>query len=73
MVLSPTGMASTGPIYVPNSKASMVDDYWSLHPGGCNFVFCDGSVRFVKASVNPNVFSYLSTRAGGEIVSADQF
>jgi prepilin-type processing-associated H-X9-DG protein len=55
------------------SKASMVDDYWSLHPGGCNFVFCDGSVRFVKESVNPNVFSYLSTRAGGEVVSADQF
>jgi prepilin-type processing-associated H-X9-DG protein len=51
----------------------MVDDYWSLHPGGCNFVFCDGSVRFVKESVNPNVFSYLSTRAGGEVVSADQF
>ena len=61
------------PDLLPNSKASMVDDYWSLHPGGCNFVFCDGSVRFVKESVNPNVFSYLSTRAGGEVVSADQF
>jgi prepilin-type N-terminal cleavage/methylation domain-containing protein/prepilin-type processing-associated H-X9-DG protein len=73
MVLSHTGTASTGPIYVPNSKASMVDDYWSLHPGGCNFVFCDGSVRFVKESVNPNIFSYLSTRAGGEVISSDQF
>jgi prepilin-type N-terminal cleavage/methylation domain-containing protein len=37
MVVSHTGRASTGLIYVPNSKASMVDDYWSLHPGGCNF------------------------------------
>jgi hypothetical protein len=73
MVLSHTGTASTGPIYDPNSKASMVDDYWSLHPGGCNFVSCDGSVWFVKESVNPNVFSYLSTRAGGEVDSADQF
>jgi prepilin-type processing-associated H-X9-DG protein len=73
MVLSHTGTASTGPIYVPNSKASMVDDYWSLHPGGCNFLFCDGSVRFIKESVNPGTFSYLSTRAGGEVVSADQF
>jgi prepilin-type processing-associated H-X9-DG protein len=51
----------------------MVDDYWSLHPGGCNFVFCDGSVRFVKESANPNIFSYLSTRTGGEVISSDQF
>ncbi len=73
MVLSHTGAAGTGAIYVPNSKSSMVDDYWSFHPGGCNFLFGDGSVRFIKESVNPSIFSYLSTRAGGEVVSADQF
>ena len=73
MVLSHTGSAGTGSIYVPNSKSSMVDDYWSLHPGGCNFLFCDGSVRFIRESVNPSIFSYLSTRAGGEAISADQF
>jgi prepilin-type N-terminal cleavage/methylation domain-containing protein/prepilin-type processing-associated H-X9-DG protein len=73
MVLSHTGSGGTGTIYVPNSKSSMVDDYWSFHRGGCNFLFGDGSVRFIKESVNPIVFSYLSTRAGGEVVSADQF
>ena len=59
-------------IYLPNSKSSMVDDYWSLHPGGCNFLFCDGSVRFIKESVNPSIFSFLSTRAGGEAISSDR-
>jgi prepilin-type processing-associated H-X9-DG protein len=74
MVLAHTG-SGTGEsvIYVPNSNAAVADDYWSRHPGGCNFLFCDGSVRFVKESVNPKIFTYLSTRAGGEVVSADQF
>jgi prepilin-type N-terminal cleavage/methylation domain-containing protein/prepilin-type processing-associated H-X9-DG protein len=73
MVLSHTGSAGTGTIYVPNSKSSMVDDYWSFHRGGCNFLFGDGSVRFIKESVNPGIFSYLSTRAGGEAIGSDQF
>jgi prepilin-type N-terminal cleavage/methylation domain-containing protein/prepilin-type processing-associated H-X9-DG protein len=73
MVLSHTGSEGTGAIYVPNSKSSMVDDYWSFHRGGCNFLFGDGSVRFIKESVNPTIFSYLSTRAGGEVVGSDQF
>ena len=74
MVLSHTGPSPDQRwVDVPNHKGAGADDYWSLHPGGCNFLFCDGSVRFVKETVNPQVFSFLSTRAGGEVVSADQF
>jgi prepilin-type N-terminal cleavage/methylation domain-containing protein/prepilin-type processing-associated H-X9-DG protein len=74
LILAHTGPSPDEPwVDTPNYKKSGADDYWSLHPGGCNFLFCDGSVRFVKETVNPTVFSYLATRAGGEVVSADQF
>ena len=72
-------MFHTGPspnrlwVDVPNFKGAGADDSWSLHPGGCNFGFCDGSVRFVKETINPKVFTALSTRAGGEVISADQY
>jgi prepilin-type processing-associated H-X9-DG protein len=45
----------------------------SSHPGGFNTAFADGSVRFIKISINPGVFRNLITRAGGEVISADQF
>jgi prepilin-type processing-associated H-X9-DG protein len=41
--------------------------FWSLHPGGANFAFCDGSVRFLSYSAAP-VLPALATRAGGEVV-----
>jgi prepilin-type processing-associated H-X9-DG protein len=74
MVLANTGPWPDEPwVNVPNHKGSKADDFWSLHPAGCNFLFCDGSVRFVKETVNPTVFSSLATRSGGEVVGADQF
>jgi prepilin-type N-terminal cleavage/methylation domain-containing protein/prepilin-type processing-associated H-X9-DG protein len=56
----------------------------SQHPGGANFSFCDGSVKFIKATIdmgNPNytppinkgVYRQLSTRKGGEVISADTY
>ena len=38
----------------------------SRHTGGCNMVMGDGSVRFVRDSVNPTILSALGTREGGE-------
>jgi prepilin-type N-terminal cleavage/methylation domain-containing protein/prepilin-type processing-associated H-X9-DG protein len=44
--------------------------FWSLHPGGGNFAFADGSVRFLRYSA-ASVLPALATRAGGESVSVD--
>jgi prepilin-type processing-associated H-X9-DG protein len=47
--------------------------FGSYHPGGANFAFCDGSVKFLKSTTDPRVLSALSTRAGGEVISASDY
>ena len=42
----------------------------SNHPGGCNFVMADGSVRFIKDAISMTTYWSLGTRAGGEPVDA---
>lgn len=42
--------------------------YWSLHSGGANFLFCDGSVQFLRYSAD-SVLPALATRTGGEVVA----
>jgi hypothetical protein len=45
----------------------------SKHVGGVHSAFCDGSVRFIKSSIDPATWRALSTSRGREVVSADQF
>jgi prepilin-type N-terminal cleavage/methylation domain-containing protein/prepilin-type processing-associated H-X9-DG protein len=45
----------------------------SNHAGGVNVLMGDGSVKFVKDSINQQTWWALGTRANGEIVSADAF
>ncbi|CAN5867435.1 DUF1559 domain-containing protein [soil metagenome] len=44
----------------------------SHHPGGANFVFGDGSVRFIKETIDPRAYQAISTRKEGEVVGSDQ-
>jgi prepilin-type N-terminal cleavage/methylation domain-containing protein/prepilin-type processing-associated H-X9-DG protein len=57
----------------PSNPGTGADAFWSLHPGGCEFLFCDGSVRFIKGTLNPQVFRALGSRAGGEVIGDDQY
>uniref|UniRef100_UPI0013EC3A85 DUF1559 family PulG-like putative transporter n=1 Tax=Aquisphaera insulae TaxID=2712864 RepID=UPI0013EC3A85 len=82
---------------------SLAQSAMSFHPGGVNAAFLDGSVRFLKDSIDSwpidpatglpkgvtkvapystyaldassrfGVFQALSTRSGGEVISADQY
>jgi prepilin-type N-terminal cleavage/methylation domain-containing protein/prepilin-type processing-associated H-X9-DG protein len=45
----------------------------SHHPGGCNFVFVDGSVHFIKQTINMFAYCAIGSRNGGEVVSSDQY
>jgi len=45
----------------------------SRHPGGVNLLSGDGSVKFIKDSVNLQTWRALGTRNGGEIISADSY
>jgi prepilin-type N-terminal cleavage/methylation domain-containing protein/prepilin-type processing-associated H-X9-DG protein len=45
----------------------------SLHPGGVNVLFADGSVKFVKSTINFVPWYAIATPNGGENVSQDAY
>jgi prepilin-type processing-associated H-X9-DG protein len=45
----------------------------SRHPGGVNAGMCDGSVKFMKNSINPLTYMGLTSTHGGEVISADAY
>ena len=49
------------------------NEIYSFHPGGSNALFVDGSVHFIKDVASVQLVAALVTRAGGEIISADQY
>ena len=48
-----------------------MSSYGSRHIGGINVGLADGSVRYVKTSVDPATWQAAATRAGGEMIGSD--
>ena len=49
------------------------NEVYSFHTGGSNIVFCDGSVRFVKANIRNDIFAALMTKAGDEVIANEDY
>ncbi len=73
---STTSYWHSGP---PNSRSCMfppsriMTTATSKHPGGVNVCLADGSVKFVKDTVNILAWRAVGSRNGGEVVSADAY
>lgn len=73
-------MAAYNHFYAPNAKepdctntgrAAAITAARSFHPGGVNALYADGHVQFAKDTISLNAWRAVSTRAGGEVLSAD--
>jgi len=51
----------------------IVDTFGSAHTAGCNMVLCDGSVRMINYSIQPNIHAALGNRADGKVIDAGQW
>lgn len=71
MVLGSTG--SEAAPYGPGDERAGLSSFNSRHPGGVNFAFGDGSVRWVRKSIDPVIYRALSTRSGEELISSGPF
>jgi prepilin-type N-terminal cleavage/methylation domain-containing protein/prepilin-type processing-associated H-X9-DG protein len=55
------------------SSRAVLSNADSYHSGGVNTMMGDGSVRFVKNSINPLTWYALGTKGGNEVISADSY
>jgi len=76
-----TTLLAPNPVYTNCNMESWGGDFdgpsmlnmSSYHPGGANAAFADGSVRFIKSSTAMQVIWSLGSKAGGEVLSSDQY
>jgi prepilin-type processing-associated H-X9-DG protein len=79
-VMPPNTISCTG---LQSATSSISNGLWggigaaitatSNHPGGVNVCFCDGSVKFIRDSIDIPTWWGLGTRNGREILGADSY
>jgi prepilin-type N-terminal cleavage/methylation domain-containing protein/prepilin-type processing-associated H-X9-DG protein len=65
----PAGITPEEFLALTGAEVNRLCAFGSGHPGGANFAFVDGSVRFLCDQTDLATLQALSTRAGGEVVS----
>jgi prepilin-type processing-associated H-X9-DG protein len=66
---------------VDGAFTAVNDQYWwfmikpasSYHPQVVNAAMADGSVHAIKETIDRRIWMALSTRAGGEVISAESY
>lgn len=66
----PCSAVSPPVIHPPNSPVSAPCQMYADHPGGCNVLLGDGSVRFVSEMIDQLTWAALASIAGGEVVGS---
>ncbi len=65
--ISYTGDTAAADAATPNPQTS-VGGFGSYHGNGANFLFVDGSLRFINSSVDSHVYQHLGSRRDGQVV-----
>lgn len=55
----------------PNDIATTRESFGSWHPGICNFILGDASVRSIKATIDTDNLRRLANRADGQVISTE--
>jgi prepilin-type N-terminal cleavage/methylation domain-containing protein/prepilin-type processing-associated H-X9-DG protein len=70
-----TRLPPNNPFRLNCTQNQTTGDTWaaarSRHSGGVNAAFADGSVRFIRDSINLATWRAMGTKAGGEVIAQD--
>jgi prepilin-type N-terminal cleavage/methylation domain-containing protein/prepilin-type processing-associated H-X9-DG protein len=74
-LIAPTGALADGSKRLGPCPMNCTNDneLYSFHTGGVNVVLADGAVRFVRSSITLTMLSAMITKAGGEVLTGNEF
>jgi len=67
-------LANAGiPMNAPCAGNGLSHAFFSMHEGGCFFLFADGQVRFLSENIDATAYDALGTIAGNELVDDEDY